>query len=83
MHDINNDNHLDIVTGEYSSNNIYVSFGYGNHRFSTQTVYSNEWGSYWFGMIDLNNDNHEDLLSFSRETLLIDVVLYKCDCAIY
>ncbi|CAF1225930.1 unnamed protein product [Adineta ricciae] len=88
--DINNDNHVDIVIDIvididiYPSHAIDVLFGYGNNRFSAQRVYSNEQRSRdWFGVIDVNNDNYEDIVSISMVSKVIDVLLNKHECSIF
>ncbi|CAF4022394.1 unnamed protein product [Adineta steineri] len=72
--DINGDNHLDIIINLYSPCRIYALLGYGNGKFSRQTIYSNEteYGNNWISLNVFNtcgNNNGECIDPFAASTV--------------
>ncbi|CAF1230221.1 unnamed protein product [Rotaria sordida] len=62
--DIDNDNHLDIVSANTGSSSIGIFYGYGNGSFSSVTIYSTAMSSYpqAIAIGDINNDNLLDIV---------------------
>jgi len=65
--DFNRDNRLDIVVGNFGTNNVCILFGYGNGRFTNQTWYPLEFNARPRSVIfkDFNNDGWEDIFFFN------------------
>jgi hypothetical protein len=84
VHDINNDNYLDIILDMKNRNNIYILFGYGNNRFYLKMIYLsiNRVSRKWIVLADFNNDKHDDIISVNSQTTLVDVFLYEHECFI-
>ncbi|CAF4271254.1 unnamed protein product [Adineta steineri] len=80
--DINGDNHLDIIINLIDPCRIYALLGYGNEKFSIQTIYSNEslYGYTWFSLTDFNNDNYQDIIGVDSRSKLINIFLNKRQC---
>ncbi|MCB9252913.1 MAG: VCBS repeat-containing protein [Flavobacteriales bacterium] len=60
--DMNNDNKMDIVSANYSGNNISLYEGNGNGTFNTAQRTKTHLNPFGVLMIDLNNDNKKDLV---------------------
>ncbi|UJR34157.1 hypothetical protein I4U23_021564 [Adineta vaga] len=62
--DLNHDMHLDLVIVNEWTNDINIFLGYGNGSFKDKISYSNSKGSgaYYSTVVDLNNDNHLDII---------------------
>ncbi|CAF1562361.1 unnamed protein product [Rotaria sp. Silwood1] len=63
--DLNNDNHPDIVSANYNSNNIGVLIGFGNGSFADVVLYSTGTSSNPISVAigDVNNDNQLDIVA--------------------
>lgn len=61
--DLNNDNHSDIVVANSGSDNIGIFLGYGNRRFSNQTIYFVGVNSkpQTVAILDIDNDTLSDI----------------------
>ncbi|CAF3577317.1 unnamed protein product [Rotaria sp. Silwood1] len=73
--DINNDNHLDIVTANYYSNSISILFGNSKGAFTNLLFYSIGYDSGPVSMvlIDFNRDNNLDIAIASSKAGNVDV----------
>ncbi|CAF4234943.1 unnamed protein product, partial [Adineta steineri] len=82
--DINNDNYLDIILCNNKPTEIYVLFGYGNDRFYSHKVYSDETQFLACKLVvdDFNNDNFQDIVNVNYKTNFINIFLYKHECSI-
>ncbi|CAF1530902.1 unnamed protein product [Adineta steineri] len=80
--DINGDNHLDIIINLIDPCRIYALLGYGNGKFSIQTIYSNEsqLGYKWLSVTNFNNYNYQDIISVDTHSKLINIFLNKRQC---
>ncbi|CAF3664549.1 unnamed protein product [Adineta steineri] len=84
VYDINNDNYLDIILCNNKPTEIYVLFGYGNDRFYSHKVYSDETRFLACKLVvdDFNNDNFQDIVNVNYKTNFINIFLYKHECSI-
>ncbi|CAF2417401.1 unnamed protein product [Rotaria sp. Silwood2] len=75
--DVNNDNRLDVVITDYASNNVGVLLGHGDGTFLDATTYSVGIfsGPAAVCLVDLNNDNHLDLVVSTIDGGFISVFL--------
>ncbi|CAF2802312.1 unnamed protein product, partial [Rotaria sp. Silwood2] len=73
--DLNNDNQIDIVTGNSGSGGISVLLGHGNGNFTTAAIYSAGIGSMpsRIAVGDIDNDNHLDIVSANGESSSIGI----------
>ncbi|CAF1486334.1 unnamed protein product [Adineta steineri] len=80
--DINGDNHLDVIINLIEPCRIYALLGYGNGKFSIQTIYSNESqpGYKWLSVTNFNNYNYQDIISVDTHSKLINIFLNKRQC---
>jgi hypothetical protein len=60
--DLNQDNRLDIIVGNYLSGSVGVLLGYGNGSFGAQTIFSTSFNPYSVAVGDFNNDSHLDIV---------------------
>ncbi|CAF0958849.1 unnamed protein product [Adineta steineri] len=81
--DINGDNHLDIIIHLTYPCRMYALFGYGNGKFSLQTIHSNESQSNckWITFTDFNNDNYQDIITMGIDAQVINIFLNKRQCS--
>ncbi|CAF1494463.1 unnamed protein product [Adineta steineri] len=84
VYDINNDNYLDIILCNNKPTELYVLFGYGNDRFYSHKVYSDETQYLPCKLVvdDFNNDNFQDIVNVNYKTNFINIFLYKHECSI-
>ena len=56
--------HLDIAVANYGTDNIIILWGSANGTFTSSTTYSTGEGSlpYMLTIIDINSDNHLDII---------------------
>ncbi|CAF1563845.1 unnamed protein product [Adineta ricciae] len=82
VHDINGDNHLDIIFDLRKPDRIYGLFGLGNGQFYSQLVLFGEisYSPKWLSIADFNNDHYQDIISVSKEEMSIDIFLNKHKC---
>ncbi|CAF1551877.1 unnamed protein product [Adineta steineri] len=82
--DINGDNHVDIIINLTYPCRIYALLGYGNGKFSIQTIHLGEFqdGEIWFSLTNFNNDNYQDIISTNDDTELINIFLNKRQCSV-
>ena len=68
--DINEDNHLDIISVNAKSDSISVLIGYGNGTFADQIIYLTGSGTYPYAVVsgDINNDGRMDLVVANEGT---------------
>ncbi|CAF0890659.1 unnamed protein product [Adineta steineri] len=81
--DINGDNHLDIIINLDEPSRIYALLGYGNGKFSIQTIYPNpsQFGYDWLSLTNFNNDNYQDIIGMDAHSELINIFLNKRQCS--
>jgi hypothetical protein len=77
VNDLNNDNHLDIVTVFVYSDNIGVLLGYGNGIFGDTMTYSTGHNSYPIAVVvsDFNNDHQLDIAVSNSGTNNVGILL--------
>ena len=73
--DINNDNHLDLITANSKSNSISVILGHGNGSFAKQEIYSTGDNSHPYAVAsdDMNNDHYMDIVVVNEGTNSIGI----------
>jgi hypothetical protein len=79
--DLNNDNHLDIVSANYGTNNVGVFLGYGNGTFADMVAYFTGINSGPISVVvgDVNNDNHLDIVTSLSSSCSVGVFLGNGD----
>ncbi|CAF1091478.1 unnamed protein product [Adineta steineri] len=81
--DINGDNHFDIIINLDRPSRIYALLGYGNGKFSIQTIYPNasQFGYDWLSLTNFNNYNYQDIIGMDAHSKLINIFLNKRQCS--